>query len=138
MTRACLRRGIGVTEACRRGKWGIGVKQASQARINAEGQRTQRMRKRGRGIMSRVGVASFLAGCWLLVSGGTLAQTALTDAEYDIVIRGGRVLDGAGNPCIFADVGIKDGRYVKIGKIAGRGKTEIDAKGRYVSPGWID
>jgi N-acyl-D-amino-acid deacylase len=58
--------------------------------------------------------------------------------EYDIVIRNGRVLDGAGNPCIFADVAIKDGRFVKLGKIQGRGRTEIDAHGRYVSPGWID
>ena len=59
-------------------------------------------------------------------------------AAYDIVIRNGRVLDGAGNPCIFADVAIKDGRFVKLGRIAGRGRTEIDANGRYVSPGWID
>ena len=73
-----------------------------------------------------------------LAPASLMAQTLAGDAEYDIVIRGGRVLDGAGNPCIFADVAIKDGRYVKIGKIAGRGKTEIDAKGRYVSPGWID
>jgi N-acyl-D-aspartate/D-glutamate deacylase len=58
--------------------------------------------------------------------------------EYDIVIRGGRVLDGAGNPCIFADVAINDGRFVKLGKIQGHGRTEIDAHGRYVSPGWID
>lgn len=57
---------------------------------------------------------------------------------YDIVIRNGRVLDGAGNPCIFADVAIKDGRFVKIGTISDRGVTEIDARGRYVSPGWID
>ena len=57
---------------------------------------------------------------------------------YDIVIRNGRVLDGAGNPWIAADVAIKDGRFVRIGKIEGKGKQEIDAKGRYVSPGWID
>jgi N-acyl-D-amino-acid deacylase len=75
---------------------------------------------------------------WLMTAAALSAQTATPDAEYDIVIRGGRVLDGAGNPCIFADVAIKDGRYVKIGKIAGRGKTEIDARGRYVSPGWMD
>jgi N-acyl-D-aspartate/D-glutamate deacylase len=61
-----------------------------------------------------------------------------TPDSYDIVIRGGRVLDGAGNPCIFADVAIKDGRFVKIGKIEAQGRTEIDARGRYVSPGWID
>jgi N-acyl-D-amino-acid deacylase len=67
------------------------------------------------------------------------AQNVTVDkVAYDIVIRGGRVLDGAGNPCIFADVAIKDGRFVKIGKIPGHGRTEIDARGRYVSPGWID
>jgi len=59
-------------------------------------------------------------------------------AEYDIVIRGGRVLDGAGNPWVLADVAIKDGRIVNIGQIAGSGKKEIDARGRYVSPGFID
>ena len=57
---------------------------------------------------------------------------------YDIVIRNGRVLDGAGNPWIAADVAIKDGKFVRIGKIDGKGKREIDATGRYVSPGWID
>jgi N-acyl-D-amino-acid deacylase len=65
-------------------------------------------------------------------------QESKPEPEYDIVIRGGRVLDGAGNPCIFANVAIKDGRFVKIGKVYGSGRTEIDARGRYVSPGWID
>jgi len=64
------------------------------------------------------------------------AQTG--EAVYDVVIRNGRVLDGAGNPWIAADVAIKDGRFVRIGKIEGRGKREIDARGKYVSPGWID
>ena len=64
--------------------------------------------------------------------------SAADQHDYDIVIRGGRVLDGAGNPCIFADVAVKDGRFVKIGKISGYGRTEIDAHGQYVSPGWID
>jgi N-acyl-D-aspartate/D-glutamate deacylase len=41
-------------------------------------------------------------------------------------------------PLILADVAIKDGRFAKIGRIAERGKTEIDATGKYVSPGWID
>src|SRR5689334_2283278 len=57
---------------------------------------------------------------------------------YDVVIRNGRVLDGAGNPWILADIAIKDGKFVRIGKVEGRGKREIDARGRYVSPGWID
>jgi N-acyl-D-amino-acid deacylase len=42
---------------------------------------------------------------------------------YDVVIRNGRVLDGAGNPWILADVAIKDGHFVKIGLIAERGST---------------
>ena len=59
-------------------------------------------------------------------------------AEYDLVIRSGRVLDGAGNPWILADVAISGGRFVRVGKVTGQGKTEIDARGKYVSPGWID
>ncbi len=59
-------------------------------------------------------------------------------ALYDIVIRNGHVLDGAGNPAIRADVAIKGGRFVRIGIVTGRGLQEIDATGKYVSPGWID
>ena len=65
------------------------------------------------------------------------AQVAAPPA-YDIVIRHGKVLDGSGNPWIAADVAIKDGRFVKIGKVEGAGRREIDATGLYVSPGWID
>ncbi len=57
---------------------------------------------------------------------------------YDVVIRNGRVLDGAGNPWILADVAIANGRFVEIGRVEARGRTEIDARGKYVSPGWID
>jgi N-acyl-D-aspartate/D-glutamate deacylase len=59
-------------------------------------------------------------------------------AEYDIVIRNGRVLDGAGNPWILADVAIKDGKFARIGHVTARGAREIEARGLYVSPGWID
>jgi len=60
------------------------------------------------------------------------------DTAYDVVIRNGRVLDGEGNPYIYADVGIRDGKFAKIGVITQRGAREIDARGLYVSPGWID
>jgi N-acyl-D-amino-acid deacylase len=77
--------------------------------------------------------------CLILLSGLSIPTAAQTgEAVYDIVIRNGRVLDGAGNPWIAADVAIKDGRFVRIGKIEGKGKREIDARGKYVSPGWID
>jgi len=65
-------------------------------------------------------------------------RARLGGAEYDVVIRNGRVLDGMGNPWILADVAIRDGRFVRVGRVEGRGAREIDARGLYVSPGWID
>jgi N-acyl-D-amino-acid deacylase len=83
----------------------------------------------------------FVAGASTTLLGalapGALAQVS-TASDYDIVIRNGRVLDGAGNPWILADVAIRDGRFVAVGRVSGRGAREIDAAGRYVSPGWID
>lgn len=67
-----------------------------------------------------------------------LPAAAQTVPPYDIVIRGGRVLDGAGNPWVRADIAIAGGRIVRIGQVREKGRREIDAKGRYVSPGWID
>ncbi len=56
----------------------------------------------------------------LLISLLVTPMTAQTnEAVYDIVIRNGRVLDGAGNPWVAADVAIKDGKFVLIGKIDG-------------------
>ena len=56
----------------------------------------------------------------------------------DLVIRGGSVIDGTGAPARQADVGIAGGRIVEFGKIAGKGKREIDAEGHAVTPGFID
>jgi len=57
---------------------------------------------------------------------------------YDLVIRGGRVVDGSGLPSYVADVGVKDGKVVEVGKLKeGAGRT-IDAGGLAVSPGFID
>jgi N-acyl-D-amino-acid deacylase len=73
-----------------------------------------------------------------LLASASIAFSQGAPAEYDLVIRGGRVLDGAGNPWVSADVAVKDGRIVKVGPVKGRGTKEIDAKGRYVAPGFID
>jgi N-acyl-D-amino-acid deacylase len=58
--------------------------------------------------------------------------------QYDIILRNGRLLDGEGNPWTRADVAIRAGRFVKIGRVTGRGRREIDVAGDYISPGWID
>jgi N-acyl-D-amino-acid deacylase len=73
-----------------------------------------------------------------LTTAAALLISNTAPPDYDIVIRGGRVLDGAGNPWVRADVAIKDGRIVKIGLVPGHGTREIDAHDRYVTPGFID
>ncbi len=59
--------------------------------------------------------------------------------ELDILIRNGRVIDGAGNPWYRADVGVKDSKIYAIGKLGkADAKKTIDASGHFVSPGFID
>lgn len=74
------------------------------------------------------------------MSGAGLLVLALLQqgAGYDLIIRGGRVLDGSGNPYIYADVGIRGDRIVTIGDLAtARGGRVIDARGKYVTPGFF-
>ena len=63
----------------------------------------------------------------------------LAAQPYDVLIRGGRVVDGAGNPAVRADVAIKDGRIAQVGKLANATAARvIDASGLVVAPGFID
>lgn len=64
----------------------------------------------------------------------------LTFAQsYDLVIRNGRVIDGTGNPWVYADVAVQNGRIVRVGTIAATdAKRTIDATGLIVAPGFID
>jgi N-acyl-D-amino-acid deacylase len=88
----------------------------------------------------------------LLILGGLAAQLTALAAErseaqaaaqaadrYDILIRGGRVLDGTGNPWFQADVGIRGGRIVAVGHLdSANAARVINARGKYVTPGFID
>src|SRR5215831_6308716 len=57
----------------------------------------------------------------------------------DLLIRGGRVIDGAGNPWFAADVGIAEGRVAAVGPLGGEdAKRVIDADGLFVCPGFVD
>ena len=59
--------------------------------------------------------------------------------HFDLLIRGGRVLDGTGNPWMAADIGIRGDRIAAIGRLPGATATTVlDATGRYVAPGFID
>jgi len=60
-------------------------------------------------------------------------------ADFDVLIRNGRVIDGTGNPWYRADVGLKDGRIAAIGNLAAKSADRtIDAANRVVTPGFID
>ncbi len=62
-----------------------------------------------------------------------------SQADFDALIVNGRVVDGTGNPWFVADVAIKNGRIVEIGKLdPKRAARVIDAKGLIVAPGFID
>jgi N-acyl-D-aspartate/D-glutamate deacylase len=56
----------------------------------------------------------------------------------DLVIRGGNIADGKGGDLYEADVAITGGRITEVGKVAGKGKEEIDARGKLVTPGFVD
>ncbi|MDJ0850269.1 MAG: amidohydrolase family protein [Myxococcota bacterium] len=57
---------------------------------------------------------------------------------HDLVIRGGTVVDGSGEPPAEADVAIEGGKVAAVGEVSGRGVEEIDARGKLVTPGWVD
>jgi dihydroorotase/N-acyl-D-amino-acid deacylase len=84
------------------------------------------------------------AGCVaiLLGSGAFAADTAPSapgGAWYDVILKGGRVVDGSGNPWIAADVAIKGDRIAAVGRLEGaHAGRVIDVKGLVVAPGFID
>lgn len=67
------------------------------------------------------------------------ATTLASGEIYDVVVTNGRIIDGAGNPWFRADIGIRNGRIIKVGKInPAEATTTIDAKNHIVAPGFID
>jgi N-acyl-D-amino-acid deacylase len=67
------------------------------------------------------------------------SHEALAQQPYDLLIKGGRLLDGSGNPWYYADVAVRGDRIVAVGDLAGaQARRVIDARGLYVAPGFID
>ena len=83
------------------------------------------------GFKWKITFVSFLLCISLLILGGC-------SSSFDIVIRGGMIYDGTGDTPFEADIGIKDGHIEAIGEIKRAGKTNIDAQGLFIAPGFID
>jgi N-acyl-D-aspartate/D-glutamate deacylase len=58
--------------------------------------------------------------------------------RHDLVIRGGELADGHGGPLRQADVAVDNGRITAVGDVPGQGRDEIDARGKLVTPGFVD
>ena len=94
-------------------------------------------------MVSRVGpppLRPLLGLVAILATLGVQARTLQPAPEsFDLIIAGGRVVDGAGGPWFLADVGVRGDRIARIGKLSGAvATTRIDATGLVVAPGFID
>ena len=71
-----------------------------------------------------------------------LAVPVLAQPAYDLLLAGGLVFDGSGNPAVRADVGIRGDEVVAIGRLAGKeghdAARTIEVTGLYLAPGWVD
>ena len=67
-----------------------------------------------------------------------LMEHTMADHEYDIVIRGGTIIDGSGGEPFVGDLAIRGNIIAAVGEVAGSGAEEIDAAGRIVTPGFVD
>ncbi|MCI0402271.1 MAG: cyclase family protein, partial [Acidobacteria bacterium] len=70
---------------------------------------------------------------------GTVPAAAQSPEPFDVLITGGRVVDGTGNPWTLEDLGIRGDRIVTRGRLAGQpARRTIDATGKIIAPGFID
>src|SRR5690348_16204007 len=58
--------------------------------------------------------------------------------DYDLLIRGGRIIDGSGLPGFIGDLGVRDGKVAEIGRLNGSANRTIEADGRIVAPSFVE
>jgi len=88
--------------------------------------------------MKKIGLS--FAGLALLLGGvGAFPSSSPQAPMPDLLLTGGRVVDGTGAPYFYADVAVAGGRITAVGRLAGaRAKRAIDATGLVIAPGFID
>ena len=90
-------------------------------------------------LSERTIMRDFTVIALLSVLAGSSQFSVAEDGTYDVLIRGGRIVDGTGNPWFLGNVGIKGERIVAIGAFSDAKATHtIDAAGLVVAPGFID
>lgn len=90
----------------------------------------------GRSVRATVRTCVLLLGVVLFTAP---APGSAQQADYDVLIRGGRVIDGTGRPAVDADVAIRGDRIAAVGDLSGAEASEVlDAEGLVVAPGFID
>jgi N-acyl-D-amino-acid deacylase len=77
------------------------------------------------------------AGLWVVFGWAVAAPGQVP--QYDLVLRGGRIVDGTGNPWFYGDVAIRAGKIVAVGRVPpGEASCTLDVTGLVVAPGFID
>src|SRR5688572_28556219 len=86
--------------------------------------------------ITRIAGVVFVAAVIAAAATASLRSQTLT---YDLIIRGGQVIDGSGNPWFYADIAVKDGRIAAVGAMPNANATRvIRGTGHIVTPGFID
>jgi N-acyl-D-amino-acid deacylase len=83
--------------------------------------------------------ATLISMALLLAAGAHSTGARQPEQTFDLLIRGGRVVDGTGAPARAADIGIRNGRIAAVGAlVSATAPAVIDATGQVISPGFID
>src|SRR6187431_2081687 len=91
--------------------------------------------RRARTLAARAAAAAALPAA----GGGAAANSPAQGASYDVIIAGGRVVDGTGAPWFYGDVGIRGDRIAAVGQLKdATATTRVNATGLVVAPGFID